>query len=329
MRYQHIDRAEDAFQRPVSASLMEDICRRAFGTNHQVDAVTELPWGSYNNAYRVELRAEPPMVLRIAPSRARQFRVEADLLRNEYAVAPYLAAIRELVPRIHFADFTHQVIDRDYLVQSLLPGVPAPEAMDRSPRPRWARLFHQIGAITRSIHDVPGPAFGPVADARFPTWGAAVVAYFRSLAADVEGAGHPAGDVRALADEAERLSDALDEITEPRLLHGDGWTVNFLVDSGRDDLTVTGLCDWDRAEWGDPLADWAVQRALLRPGTERDAFWVGYGRTVASGVRQEIYLARQLLGIRLDLIRPGRAATSEEIATNYREVGEVLRRLRS
>ncbi|MBM7783579.1 phosphotransferase family protein [Tenggerimyces flavus] len=330
MRYQSIDRADDACQRALDAELVEHVCRRAVGADHQVEAITELPWGTYNNAYRVDLRAGPPMVLRIAPERARQYRVEAELMRNEYAVAPYLAGISELVPRIHFADFTHQMIDRDYLLQSFLPGVPAPEAMGQSARPRWASLFHQIGTITRSIHEVAGRAFGPVANARFTSWGAAVVAHFRSVAEDLQDTGH----VRDLADEAERLSDVLDEITEPRLLHGDGWTVNFLVDPGSDELTVTGLCDWDRAEWGDPLADWAIQRALLRPGTEREAFWIGYGqpRTVASGIRQEIYRARHLLGLRLDLIRPGRssgAPTDDEIATNDQEVGEILDRLRS
>jgi aminoglycoside phosphotransferase (APT) family kinase protein len=318
----------------MDVEVVEQVCRRALGVDREVEAVVEMPWGSYNNTYRVELRSQPPVVLRVAPVRTRQFRVEADLLRNEYAVAPYLAAIGDLVPRILFADFTHQVIDRDYMIQSLLPGVPAPEGMRRYPRPQWASAFHQIGAITRSIHDLPGHTFGPVANPRFTTWGAAVVAYFAAAAEDVRDAGYDWRDVRDLADEAERLSDVLDEITEPRLLHGDGWTVNVLVDPEAAELRVTGVCDWDRAEWGDPLADWGVQRAVLRPGTERDAFWTGYGRprSVARGIRQEIYRARHLLGTRLDLIRPGRvhgAPTDDEIAANYKEVGEILHRLRS
>ncbi|ACU36849.1 hypothetical protein Amir_2928 [Actinosynnema mirum DSM 43827] len=35
------------------------------------------------------------------------------------------------------------------------------------------------------------------------------------------------------------------------------------------------MLDLDRAEWGDPLADWAVWTARRKPG--REGFWGGYG----------------------------------------------------
>jgi hypothetical protein len=90
---------------------------------------------------------------------------------------------------------------------------------------------------------------------------------------------------------------------------------------------VQARCDWDRAEWGDPLADWAIQRALLRPGSEREAFWDGYGRprSDAVGIRQDIYRARQAIGLRLDYIRGGNEVG---IAATYKEIDEILVGLR-
>lgn len=326
MRYRGIDRPPEAFQQAVDADTVARLCRHALGADAAV--VSELPWGSYNTVYRVDVDSGDPVVLRVAPEPARQFRAEAGLMRNEYAAVPYFAPIAELLPRILFADFTHELIDRDYLVVTLLPGEPVPEAMSRYPRSEWAGLFEQIGDVARRIHRVPGRVFGPVAGPWFDTWSAALIAYFDAVEQDVRHAGYDAEDVRELTHATKRLRPVLDEITEPRLLHGDGWTGNFLVDPESPELTVTGLCDWDRAEWGDPLADWAIQRALERPGTEREAFWVGYGRprSVAAGVRQLIYRARQVLGLRLDRIRSGRA---DRVAATYGELAELLGALAS
>ena len=326
MQYQPIDRPVDAFQQAVDPAVVPKLCRRAFGSATSVDAVIELPWGAYNNAYRVELGTGRAVVLRVAPEPKRQFRVEQQMMRNEYAAAPYLAAIGDLLPRILFADFTHQVIGRDYLIESLLPGVPAPDGMARYPRPQWAGLFEQIGEVSRRIHSVRGSGFGSVADPRYEKWSAALVAYFRDAAEDVRDAGHDWRDVSQLATAAERFSVELDEITEPRLLHGDLWTANVLVDPETAALTMTGVCDWDRAKWGDPLADWSIQRALLKPGTEREAFWTGYGqpRSVATGVRQLLYQARFAVELRLDRIR---LRGADSLADSYQEIGDILRRL--
>jgi hypothetical protein len=45
---------------------------------------------------------------------------------NEFATLPYLAPISPLTPRLIAADFTHEVIERDVMVQTLLDGVQPP-----------------------------------------------------------------------------------------------------------------------------------------------------------------------------------------------------------
>lgn len=324
MRYEPIDRPAGAFQENIAAPVLVQLCHRAFGSDSIVEAITELPWGTYNNAYRIQLSGRSPVVLRVAPAPERQFAVEQAMLRNEYATTPYLAPAGALLPRTEFADFTHQLIGRDYVFQSLLPGVPAPEGLGRYPRSQWVAFFHQLGAVARALHDVPGPGFGPVAGPRFDSWSESIRRYFLTAAADVERSGNDSQDVQALAVQADRFGRVLDEVTEPRLLHGDGWTANFLVDPRTPDLTLTGICDWDRAEWGDPFADWAIQRALLRPGTERDAFWPAYGssREAVGGIRQHFYRARHVLGFRLDRIRSG-----HDLTETYDEIAAILRDL--
>lgn len=101
----------------------------------------------------------------LSPEPARQFRVDRELMRNEHASPPYLAPIAPLIPRTLAVDFTHDLVDRGYLFQTMLDGVPAPDGLARYPRAEWASFFRQIGTIARSIHAVCG-AWSP--DQRSP-----------------------------------------------------------------------------------------------------------------------------------------------------------------
>jgi hypothetical protein len=50
----------------------------------RVGSAVELGNGMYNSTYRVDVGADRPVVLRVAPEPARQFRVERELMRNEH-----------------------------------------------------------------------------------------------------------------------------------------------------------------------------------------------------------------------------------------------------
>jgi aminoglycoside phosphotransferase (APT) family kinase protein len=324
MDFRPIERSAGAFQEPVPAGTIAAMCRHAFAGHGDVISVVENPWGTYNNTFRVDLDGGVAVILRVAPSPTRHGRSEHELLRNEYAAGQHLTSLADLLPRTLAADFSHDIIDRDYVFQSMIPGVPAPEGLQAYQRPRWASFFRGLGAVNRSLHEIRGPSFGRVAGPRFAAWSDAVVAMILDVAADLEHAGLDAGDVRHLARVAEQRRDVLDEVVEPRLLHGDLWTVNVLIDPAAPEPTITGICDLDRASFGDPASDWSIRRAGERPGTERDAFWETYGRreTPPSQTgRSQIYLALHLAENRLERHRLGRLS---EIPATYHELGKVL-----
>ncbi|MFD4190333.1 phosphotransferase [Amycolatopsis thermoflava] len=115
----------------------------------------------------------------------------------------------------------------------------------------------------------------------------------------------------------------LDEITEPRLLHGDLWTANVLLSPGAPEPLIDGVLDHDRACWGDPAADWSLY-AASRPDPVRDAFWVGYGRpadTAQARWRALVYRARHLGAVRLERHRLG---NTDGVAASYLELRAVL-----
>ncbi len=313
MEFRPVDRAPGAFQQSVTAGQIELMCRRAFGAGIQVRSAIELGAGTYNNTYRVvvggaDAGTDRPVILRVAPEPARQYRIERELMRNEHAGLPFLAPVAALLPRTLAIDFTHDVIGRDYVFQAMLDGTPAPEGLARYPRTAWATFFGQIGSIARRIHAVRGNRFGRIAGPTFETWSGAVLAGFADAAADLDDAGLDATDVRTVATLAAAERAIFDDITVPRLLHGDLWTVNLLLEPGAPEPTVTGVLDGDRASWGDPESDWTIFLAGRRPGAERDAFRQAYGSAAAGPVaarRALYYQARHICGARLEMHRLG------------------------
>jgi aminoglycoside phosphotransferase (APT) family kinase protein len=317
-----VTQASDAFQQQVSLERIDAMCRRAFGDDAEVVEVTELSVGTYNSTYRIDLAGQDPVVLRVAPEPGRQARGDREAMRNEYAAAPYLAGLGALVPRILAVDFTHQLLDRDYMFQTLLAGVPASTAPTIHP----SSYYRQLGAITRAIHDVRGTRFGRVANPAFATWSDAVRDHFTSAAVDFDDAGLDSGQVHHLARAVDAHEAALNDVAEPRLLHGDLWQLNILVETDAAETTITGVLDHDRASWGDPLADWTIDRVRRRPGAE--AFWETYGHPVTDAgaqVRDLFYQARHLVGVRLDIHRRGIDITT--VPPVHWDLGDVLARL--
>jgi len=325
MLLRSVDRASDAFQRPLDEDQLTALAKRAFGTWNEVASAIELGDGTYNSTYRVELDSGSACILRVAPEPARQLRAERAFMRNEYAAAPYFAPIAALLPRTLAVDFTHDLIGRDYMFQSIVPGIPAREGLEKYPRRQWGPFFRDLGAISKRIHAVRGKRFGPVIGPWHATWSAAVLAALEDIVADIDDAGLDAADVRELIGIAARGKEILDEVREPRLLHGDLWTINVMVEPDAPEPTVSGLFDCDRVTWGDPESDWAIYRAAGRPGTERDAFWDAYGpldEAPHARWRRTLYEARNIAAVRLERHRLG-----GDVAASYDELGVVLDRL--
>lgn len=328
MNFQTLERSPGAFQQPITFEQIQAMCEAAFGRETSAASAVELGLGSYNSTYRVDIGAERPVILRVAPAPARQSRYEHQLMRNEHATVPYLAPIMPLIPRTLAIDFTHSVIGRDYVFQTMLPGVPGPDGLAAYPRPQWVALYRQLGSISASIQAVRGNRFGRVAGPAFATWSEAIITYLNDIAMDLDTAGLDAADVRQVMAAASRDRGILDEITEPRLLHGDLWHANVMLMPGEPEPTICGVFDWDRASWGDPAFDWAIFLAGMRPGTERDSFWETYGppaSTPSARRRSLYYQASHIVAARVERHRLGR----QNVPDTYDQIREVLQNLRA
>ncbi len=257
MEYTIVHRDPQAFQQAVSLEHMKAMCERAFGQGTPADSVRELDGGQFNNTYLIELAERDPVILRVAPPPERCiFWHERFLMRRELAMRPFLAPIAQLLPSIIMADFTHQVLDRDYMFQSWMPGAVWSEVNKDLTPEEHEDLWRQFGRLVKAISSVQGEAFGLVQyGSQFPTWSLTLI--------------------------------------RPRLLHGDLWLFNLLIQRTKDGPRIVGVLDADRGSWGDPLADWTFFLLSRRASPQEQAlFWQEYGQPVAGPgalFREQVY----------------------------------------
>jgi signal transduction histidine kinase len=145
-----------AYRPELAPAEIAAVCRRAFGPQTTVSSAVELGLGSYNSTYLVTIdgRADS-VVLRAAPGEDRQFASERHFMRTEYATLPWLGVIAPLLPRVLAADWSHEVIDRDWMIVTRLDGLPAPDGLAGYPREAWGPYFRQLGAGSTFVFELP------------------------------------------------------------------------------------------------------------------------------------------------------------------------------
>lgn len=274
MQYIPVARDPHHFQQAPTPDQLIAMCHTAFGPDVTIERIVELGAGFFNNTFTVEIADMPKLILRVAPAPAAHvYPNEKLLMRREYNVGPFLAPVCPVAPRTIMADFTHQVIDRDYMFQSFLEGEVWGAVHGEMSDAEKDAVRRQLGAIARRINSVEGETFGfPHPDPGFARWSDFLVHFLSTMCSEVEALGFEAGNGLRLLRWLEANRPLFDQIRRPVLLHGDMWPQNILI--RRTDATpeITGLLDAERALWGDPLFEWTYNLGTVHP-----AFWEGYG----------------------------------------------------
>lgn len=312
----------------LTADTLMLMCQRAFGANVQAIDARELGGGTFNETWLVTL-PERQVILRIAPPAAMaQNWDDKWLMRRENQVKPYFAAIAVYMPQTLLADFTHQVLPRDYLFQTLMPGERWDSVADHFTHDESLLLWEQFGTLTRSIHNTTGTLFGGPFPARsFVTWSLAILYRLESVAQSMTNADLDTASIQIILDITRDNTALLDKYRFPRLLHGDLWLFNLLVQRQDQTPRITAILDADRCWWGDPMADWTMFVLSKTTAPEMkpfiDAFWRAYGRPEhdrAGQFRNRVYEA---MHIGTSLVWAARNKDTETLERGIRELAVV------
>ncbi|MER5312930.1 aminoglycoside phosphotransferase family protein [Streptomyces sp. NPDC002773] len=267
---------------------------RAYGPEEVCDGedwVGELSEGWFNVAYRIRLRSGARAVLKIAPP------PDVEVMTYERgAMATELAALRLIrehtkvpVPKVDFADQSHEVCDADYFFMEYVDADNLGVVGGTLTGAETDAYGEALGAVTRELNSIRGTAFGPLAGPGDSTWRAA----FLRMVEEVLGDGERRGvDLRhgydVIRDVVAAHAGSLDEVTEPRFVEWDLWPGNCMVRDGR----IVAVIDHERAFYGDPLMEFGFAGSESSAYGDSTAFIRGYGRrpfTPAERTRRRLY----------------------------------------
>lgn len=275
----------------VSEDDARAVVAAVFGPRAELRAFAELTEGFFNAAYQLDLADGARYVLKVAPPAAvRVLRYERAIMHAEVEVMRLVGARTTVpVPRIHGFDSSCRLLASPFFIMEFVAGVPLHKLRPQLAPDEQAAIDRAIGGYLRQMNDLAGPAFGYIAPGapRYPRWDAAFTAMFDAVLADGRAIGVelPLG-ADELRRRVERLAWSLAEVREPRLVHWDLWDGNIFVDP--DTRQISGLIDFERALWGDPLMEFQFRRFAVDA-----AFAEGYGRALladrASHCRRVLY----------------------------------------
>ncbi len=274
----------------------------AFGNVDAVDSATRLSGGSINTSYELRMRDGSSAILRVAPSDATAAGGPSWLtpwgLRREAAVIALAAELKPLWPVSIAQDFERSVIDRDWVIQSVMLGVPLSAVDATLPLDERIALWSELGAITRRLHSVRGDAFGPpVYGERFDRWSDLLVNDVTGLIDDAERFGLSASPFLRLATLIGELAPVIDHGVTPQLVHSDLARSHVFVDrAGDGPYRVTGIIDPEFGRFADPQMERLITSFRWGNAPQEMAPWFfqGYGRafeTPEDNIRLLLYVA--------------------------------------
>jgi len=253
--------------------------------------IVELDGGMFNSAFRVVMGGGEQLVVRVGPTPdAPLLRYERDLLSTEIDMMRLVRDNTSIpVPRIvHVSRSGDEISGAAWFAMEVVPGRPLDEVRHGLSEKARDSIDRDVGRILVELNSITGQVFGYPnrVETQHPQWRQAFERILADLLDDGADKDVPlplrSQDIRILA---EGDSWALSEVTEPRLVHWDLWDGNVFVDDGE----ITGIIDFERALWGDPLMEYNFSSLRKQPGT----FYAGYGRrmpqTEGETARRRLY----------------------------------------
>jgi aminoglycoside phosphotransferase (APT) family kinase protein len=223
------------------------IIEAAFGSASMLVSFSEC---GLSNSTTCILKVAPPPGVRV-------LRYEHDIITTEVDALRLVRARTQLpVPAVLAWDASCKLVPSPYFVMEHCSGTLLSDLRPTLDADAQAAIDAQLARFLASLHSITAPAFGrPDPSALHDaTWSAGFARLIADLLADADDAGVELPiPYREIVELVEGNAAQLDAVTTPRLVHWDLWDLNVFVDP--ETLAVTGLIDFERVLWGDPLME--------------------------------------------------------------------------
>lgn len=263
------------------------IVRAVFGEKGVISGedIKEMEGGYCNAVYLLRVPNTGEYVLKIAPPcNIEMMSYEKDMLLTEASVLRKIETDTGIpAPRVVYYDDSLSICSSSYFIMTKIDGEPYNEISERLSEEENAKIRYELGNYNRQINEIKGDSFGlyPPLFRKYSVFREFMLDLFRMVLDDGINAG---SDLRHITYEAIWeliLSKApvFDEVVKPSLVHWDLWDGNVFIKDGR----VSGIIDYERAMWGDPL----MENGFSSSSSPLDESFVrGYGKNALTKEEQ-------------------------------------------
>lgn len=232
----------------------------------------ELTEGYFNAAYEICLNNDKRVILKIAPpKKTRVMTYEKNIMFSEVEAMKTAKKTEGIpLPEVLGYDDSRTICESPYFFMEKLDGTSLNVEKDTLSSGQLADIYIEVGKINRKINRISCPRFGYPGQPEFQ--GVEWYSVFQKIiGAVIQDAQSGNVDIKipinTLRERLKEDKDIFDEVTEPKLVHWDCWDGNIFVKNG----SVTGIIDWERSLWGDPLME-----VGFRTYSDNTSFLKGY-----------------------------------------------------
>lgn len=302
----------------VTQDQIDRICEKHLG--FRPDKVVEQTDGWFNSVFMIE-HEMGNYVLKAAPADSIVvLRYEHAMMESEVGAMRLASEKSGLpVPKIIAFDQSDEILASKYLLTECVQGIRLDHAKTRLSEDLNKQAEHNLGNCVRNLHDIAGEAFGMFANPSCSTWNDGFCSLLEDLKRDQQDRAIELP--KATFEVIKPHLSALNEVKIPSLIHWDLWDNNVFVSP--EDGRVTGIIDFERAMWADPL----MEARFMVP---TDSFIAGYGRNpfeeAGAKARRALYTFHLSLVMVIECTYRGFDKEHEESSREFlgKTIGELM-----
>lgn len=238
-----------------------------------ISEVKELTEGFFNVAYKISLSDGREVILKVAPKKeVRIMAHEKNIMKSEVEAMELVEDMPKIpAPKLLGFDESCQICESPYFFMEVLPGESLNEVKETLTQEQLQDIYMETGRIIWRVNEINCPCFGYPGQPEFQgkEW---FPVFKRMLEACVRDAVSGHVDLKIPTEKLWQLLEkdkaVFEEVTKPQLVHWDCWDGNIFVKDGK----VTGIIDWERCLWADPLME-----VNFRTYDDNTWFRKGYG----------------------------------------------------
>ena len=222
----------------------------------KMESYKELTEGYFNIAYEIRLNNNKEIILKIAPLKeTRVMNYEKNIMYSEVEAMKTAKKIDGIpLPDVLGYDDTCTICKSPYFFMEKLNGKSLNTIKNTLSPQQIANIYTEFGKINRKINEMKCPCFGYPGhpELQGTDWYSTFLKIMESCILDAQnGNVNLKISIPSLMDYFKKDKPIFDEVTEPRLVHWDCWDGNIFIK----DTLITGIIDWERSIWGDPLLE--------------------------------------------------------------------------